>query len=273
MPGPAQFANTQGFIDGTLQRYILALDPKGHYPGEYVDPPFGPPSFTRHYRYNEPALFVADTWKIARRLTLTPGLRWENFGVLHSSGAEHRRDSNFYPGTGATSLERIANGQMMPTVDAPGELQGRFYRPDYKNFAPRLGLDYDLSGDGKTVLRAGGGLFYDRWVGWELFRAYQNPPGYSVMRLTNVVLTPDIVKNQYAAFPNAPVLLSKSQTHDPDLHMRSAYAASWNVTLERELAATFVIGASYVGSNCSSVPNFITSLIISICTSTVCQQM
>jgi hypothetical protein len=245
----AQFANTQGFVDGTLQHYILALDPKGHYPGEYVDPPFGPPSFTRHYRYNEPALFVADTWRIMKRLTLTPGLRWEYFGVLHSPGAEHSIDSNFYPGYGATSLEQIMNGQMMRTVDAPGELQDRFYLPDYKNFAPRLGLAYDLFGDGKTVFRAGGGLFYDRWVGWELFRAYQNPPGYSVVRLSNVVLTPDIATNQYAAFPNAPVLLSQSQTHDPDLHMRSAYAASWNASLESELAAAFVIGASYVGSS------------------------
>jgi len=245
----AQFANTQGFADGIVQLHSIALDPKGHHPGEYVDPPFGPSSFTRHYHYNEPALFIADTWKIKRRLTLTPGLRWEYFGVLHSPGAEHNLDSNFYPGSGATSLERIANGRMMRTVDAPGELRGRFYLPDYKDFAPRVGLAYDLFGDGKTVLRAGAGLFYDRWVGWELFRAYQNPPGYNLARLSNISLTPEMVTNQYAAFPNAPVQLSKSVTQDPDLHMRSAYTASWNATLERELAAAFVIGASYLGSS------------------------
>jgi outer membrane receptor protein involved in Fe transport len=88
----AQFPNTQAFVDGLLSRYSIALDAKGRSPGEFVDPPFGPPSFTRHYRYNEPALFIADTWRISTRLTLTPGLRWEYFGVFHSPGHEHSLD-------------------------------------------------------------------------------------------------------------------------------------------------------------------------------------
>jgi hypothetical protein len=245
----AEFDDTQDFVNGLLQSYSIALDPKGHLPGEFVGPPFGPPSFTRHYHYNEPAFFVADSWKINSRLTLTPGLRWEYFGVFHSPGAEEVLDSNFYPGQGQDFLMRIADGRMMRTIDAPGQLRGRFYLPDYRNFAPRMGLAYDLSGDGKTVFRAGGGLFYDRRVGWELFRAFQNPPAYNFIRLDNVTLTPEIVTHQYAAFPNAPVLLSGSLIHAPDLHSRSAYVGSWNATLERELAGRLIAGLSYVGSS------------------------
>jgi TonB dependent receptor len=245
----AQFANLQGFVDGILEYYFIALNPKEQLPGEYVNPPFGPPSFTRHYHYNEPALFLADTWRITTRLVLTPGLRWEYFGVFHSPGAEHTLDSNFYPGSGSTLLEQIQSGQMMRTVDAPGEFRGRFYLPNYKNFAPRLGIAYDMTGDGKTVIRAGAGLFYDRWVGWELYRAYQNPPSYSVAFLSNIPMTPEIVNNQYAAFPNSPVLLTNSATQDPVLHMHTAYVASWNATIEKELATNFVIGASYLGSS------------------------
>jgi len=152
----AQFANTQGFVDGTVQLYSIAVDPKGHLPGESIDPPFGPPNFTRHYHYNEPALFIADTWRINPRLTLTPGLRWEYFGVFHSPGSEEVLDSNFYPGSGANFLVQVADGRMMRTVDAPGKLKGRFYLPDHKNFAPRMGLAYDPFGDGKTAVRAGG---------------------------------------------------------------------------------------------------------------------
>src|SRR5207249_2180565 len=58
------FLDAQSFVRGVLGFYFIALDPKGHFPGESVDPPFGPPNFTRHFHYNEPALFVQDTWKI-----------------------------------------------------------------------------------------------------------------------------------------------------------------------------------------------------------------
>jgi hypothetical protein len=245
----AQFQDAQAFINGILYLYSIALNPKGHYPGDYVEPPFGPPSFTRHYRYNEPALFITDTWKVTPRLTLTPGLRWEYFGVFHSPGAEHSLDSNFYPGPGSNVFDRIANGQLLLTIDATGDLKGRFYAPDYKNFAPRLGLAYDLFGDGKTVIRAGAGIFYDRRVGWELFRAYQNPPSYSFAQLTDIAVTPALVTNQYAAFPNAPVQLSTSLTNDPDTHLGTAYSSSWNATLEHEFANTLVVGASYLGSS------------------------
>jgi len=245
----ADFLDIQGFVDGLLDFYSIALNPKGHFPGEFVDPPFGPPSFTRHYHYNEPALFIADTWKITPRLTLTPGLRWEYFGVLHSPGAEHALDSNFYPSTGNNVLQQIANGQFLRTVDAPGDLGGRFYLPDYKNFAPRLGVAYDLFGDGKTVIRAGAGVFHDRRVGWELFRAMLNPPSYSFTLLTDIPVTSELLTNQYAAFPNVAVQLSQSVTQDPATNLRTAYTVSWNATIERELAGSFVIGASYLGSS------------------------
>jgi hypothetical protein len=251
-----QFTNTQAFVDGVLRFYSIAVDPKGHSPGEFVDPPFTAPSFTRHYRYNEPAFFINDNWKINSRLTLTPGLRWEYFGVFHSPGAEHILDSTFYPGGGQNSLIRIANGRMMRTFNAPGELRGRFYLPDYKNLAPRMGLAYDPFGDGKTVFRAGGGLFYDRRVGWELYRAFQNPPAYSFVRLDNLSLTPQIVANQNAALPSTPLLLSQSLVQAPDLHMRSTYVVSWNATIERELASRFVAGASYLGSSGTNLYSF-----------------
>ena len=249
----APFKDVQGFVDGTLESYRIAVDPKGHYPGEFIDPPFGPPSFTRHYRYNDAALFVADTWKITPRFVLTPGLRWEYFGVLHSPGVEHTLDSNFYPGSGSNVLERIATGRFLRTVDAPGNLHGRFYLPDYRDFAPRLGIAYDLFGDGKTVIRAGSGVFYDRRVGWELFRAFLNPPGYNLTRLAGVRATADMLVDQYAVFPNEPVQLSQSVTPAIDTNLRTAYTLSWNATIEHELAGSMVLGASYLGSSANQL--------------------
>jgi hypothetical protein len=251
--GDATFANTQGFVNALLFQYQIAIDPKGHFPGEFVDPPFGPPSFERHYRYNEPALFVEDTWRPTSRLTVTPGLRWEYFGVFHSPGADHPLDANFYPGLGDSYLEQIANGRILRTIDAPGNLRGRFYLPDYRNFAPRLGAAYDLSRDGRTVLRAGAGVFYDRRVGYELFRAFQNPPNYSVTTLKNIIATPELVNDQYAVFPDEPIQLNLSDTKAPATNLHTAYTVSWNATFEHEFAGTMVFGTSYLGSSGSQL--------------------
>lgn len=247
--GDATFGDVQGFVDGVLRFYEIALNPKGQFPGELVSPPFGPPSFTRHFRYNEPALFLEDTWKVTPRLTLTPGLRWEYFGVLHSPGSEHTLDSNFYLGPGDNYLEQIATGRFLRTVNAPGDLRGRFYLPDYKNFAPRFGLAYDVFGDGKTVIRAGAGIFYDRRVGWEMFRVFLNPPSYSLAQLTDVQVLPELLSHQYAAFPEASIQLSQSDSKPIATNLRSAYTSSWNVTIERDIRNRFVAGASYLGSS------------------------
>ena len=78
-----------GQFDGT---YLLAIDPKGHVPGEVYDPavdgPLTAPNFGRHYRYNEVSLYGEDSIRLTNRFTLTLGLRWEYFGVLHSPNAE-----------------------------------------------------------------------------------------------------------------------------------------------------------------------------------------
>ena len=247
--GQAAFSDAQGFADGVLHSYEIALNPKGHFPGEFVDPPFGPPDFTRHFRYNQPGLFFDDIWRVTPRLTLTPGVRWEHFGQIHSPGAEHTLDSNFYPGSGGSLLEQIANGRFLRTVDAPGDLRGHFYLPSYKNFAPRLGIAYDLFGDGRTVIRSGVGIFYDQRVGWEMFRVFLNPPDYSLPTLTDIPVAPELLVNPYAAFPDAAIQLSQSDAKPIATHLRTAYTLSWNTTIEHELGGRFVMGASYLGSS------------------------
>ncbi len=245
----AFFLDSQAFVDGSMMFYAIAIDAKGNYPGELIDPPVGPAHFKRHYHYNEAAAFVTDTWRATRRLSVTPGFRWEYFGVPHSPGTEQQNDSSFYLGPGSSYLSQIANGRILRTVDAPGDLRGMYYRPDYKDFAPRLGLAYDLSGDGRAVFRSGIGVFNSRIDGFELFAVAQNPPGFADTVLQDVTLTPQTLANLYSVFPDQPFPLIDTFSRAPAENLRPAYAISWNVTFERELANRFLAGVSYLGAS------------------------
>ncbi len=216
-----EFRDLQGFVDGFLSSYQIALDPRGKVPGELLDAPVGPPSFGRHYRFNDWALFFQDTWKISDRLTVSPGLRYEYFGSGHRAGNEKTLDASFYYGPGNTVYERIANGQLLRTTDAPGKFQNHYYLPSWRNLAPRLGLAYDLSGNGTTVVRLAGGVFYDRLPGF----AYENsnPPTSSFTRLTGVALTPELFENAYSVFPDSAFPLPPSAVTNLDQELKTAF--------------------------------------------------
>src|SRR6185436_3693900 len=247
----ADFVSVQDFINGNVRDYEIAVDPQGKLPGEVLNAPFVPPSFTRHYRYNETAWYAQDTYKIRPRLTATLGVKYEYFGVLHSPGNESALDSNFYLGSGSNYFEQIANGRFDLTTNQTGSLKNRLFKPDYNNFAPRIGLAYDLRGDGRTVLRAGYGIFYDRNFGNVLFNVIQNPPNYAVLFAGEdngaAAITANV--NQYGALAPVSGVSYSSSARALNENMRTAYANVWNVNAQHELASKYVISVAYAGSN------------------------
>jgi hypothetical protein len=247
----ADFGSLQNFINGTVVDYEIAIDPRGRYPGQTLSLPFRPPSFTRHYRYNEISWFAQDVYKVTPRLTLNLGVRYEYFGVLYSPGHERNLDSNFYLGSGRNYFEQIANGRFDLTTNQTGELKNRFYKPDYNNFAPRIGITYDLTGNGKTVLRAGYGIFYDRNFGNVLFNVIQNPPNYAVIFGGEIFGQPNITPNvdQYAAASPLAGISYTSSARALDQNMTTAYSNHWNVNIQHELARNYLVTLAYVGSN------------------------
>jgi hypothetical protein len=132
-------------VSGQLQAFTVAIDPQGKFPGDRIDLPVGPPSFSRNNRFNEFALYLNDSWRILHRVTLNLGLRYEYFGVQHNK--DPRLDSNFYLGNGSTIFEQIRNGSVLLAPESP---VGKLYKPDTNNFAPRIGFAWDVLGNGKT---------------------------------------------------------------------------------------------------------------------------
>jgi hypothetical protein len=241
-----EFSDLSGFIRGQLSSFQLSLDPKGHAPGDMVPPPFGPTSLQRHYRYNDVGAFIQDTWKLSPRLTLSPGLRYEYFGAPHRTGHERVLDASFYYGEGNSIFKRIANGRLLRVVDAPGDYQGRYYLRNFRDLGPRLGLAYDLGGNGRTVLRAGAGLFFERPAGFTSENL--NPPAYCITRLAGVVVTPSLLDNPYSQLPDASIPVPPSTVIRFDQNLKTARTGMWNLTLDKEIAGKVLISAAYIGS-------------------------
>jgi hypothetical protein len=240
------FGDLQGFVDGQMASYQILLDPKGRLPGEVIEPPFGPLSTQRHYRFNDIAGFFQDAWKVSTRLTLSPGIRYEYFGQGHRTGAEKPLDASFYYDNGSSAAAQIAGGQLLQTIDAPGQYRNHYFVPQRSNFGPRIGMAYDLSGSGKNILRLGTGVFFDHLPGIAFENL--NPPSFSIARLTNVSVSSAMFDNPYTLFPNDAMPVPPSAISYVDQNLKTAYVTQWNATIEHEMGHSVLLAVSYLGS-------------------------
>ena len=206
--------------------------------------PVSQPAFNRNYHYNDGGVYGQDSVKVLSRLTINAGVRWEYYGVQHN--ANQALDSNFVFGSGATIFDQIRNGSVQLAKDG-----GVFWKPQYHNFGPRVGFAWDIFGNGKTSLRGGYGISYERNFGNVTFNAIQNPPNYAVISLQSGVDVPTMPVFTNNAGPLAGTgtkpLPAVSQ-RAINQNLKSAYAESWNLSVDRQVGKG-VFSVEYTGSH------------------------
>ncbi|HEV2708432.1 MAG TPA: TonB-dependent receptor [Pyrinomonadaceae bacterium] len=245
-------AGFNNFVLGNLQSFQVAVNPQGNIaPGGAVTLPVQPPSFSRSNRYNEFAVYFNDSWRITPRLNVNLGMRYEYYGVQHNKDPE--LDSNFYFGAGANEIDRTINGSLQRAIDSP---VGALWRRDLNNFAPRLGFAYDLTGDGRTSIRGGYGVAYERNFGNVTFNVIQNAPAYSVVTVNagdpgfSTIPAPPPSNNLgplggSSGTANLPGTFNVRHVNE---NIRNAYAHFWSAAFEREILPRTVASLEYSGS-------------------------
>jgi hypothetical protein len=188
---------------------------------------YNTPTTQKNY-FRDTSFFLQDTWNIKRRLTLNIGLRYDNFRT-------------YYPVQTSNSNETFPQLFPITTYAASGNLV------DWNNVSPRIGVAYDPTGKGNSVIRFGYGIYY-LMQGTGLAET-ANPVGLSGKYYTWTDTNGDGIPQQNEWLPNGantiPVgAFGGSSTHiNPN--MSRPYSEEISAGYERQIWGDLRVGATY----------------------------
>jgi len=181
-------------------------------------------------------VFAQDTWRMAQRLTLTYGVRWDvDFAPSTTSGPSFVAITNF-------NLHDLSTLAVAPPGTPP-------YKTPYGSVAPRVGVAYQFSQKPRweTVLRGGFGVFYDLATS-----EFGNNIGYTFYPFgaLNSVFGGTFPLDSATAAPPPlpPPSLSSIIVYAFDPNLKLPYTLEWNAALEQRLGGQQTISASYIGA-------------------------
>jgi hypothetical protein len=197
------------------------------------------------------ATFIQDTFRMSPKLTLNLGLRWDPFFPYTDV---NNRLACYRPGQKSDVYVNAPVGALYP--GDPGCPDGG-YDPSWTDFGPRVGFAYDPFGDGKSSIRAGYGIFYDRPNTISTNSPANQGPFGTLVSFSGDAMND--VLNPYAGrtnpFPQDPFDVPATAAFflphtmfSYDENLKNGRLQSWNVTVEREIVPTYLVRVAYAGS-------------------------
>ena len=207
------------------------------------------------YRQTILGLYAQDSYKVSPHVLINAGLRWEPMLFPQDYfGRGNSIDQQAFAANQRSQVYTNAPAGMLFYGDSG--IPKAFTNDKFKNFSPRVGLVWNLHGDGRDTIRAGGGILYDTAEVYYAERLTTNAPYGNSLDLTN----PGPLSNPWAGYPGGnpfpgsyppasnvtfPTFASYSTI---PMNLKPTSMTQWNVSYQRQLRGDWLFSVSYLGN-------------------------
>lgn len=221
--GTMQFASLQLFLQGIASSFNAMNPVQPNCPVSSCN------NADKGYREIYFAPFVQDDFKVTRNLTLNLGLRYELMTVPKEVAG---REANWVP----VNVNGLVQTSTAPILGNP------IWKGNHDVFAPRIGLAWDVRGNGKTAVRAGWGIFVDNLELVQQEYLGNSPPYVNVQ----VIKNPPFPFGFSSASATSSALPA-AQGIDPNLKVPTRLEE--NLSIQRQITPNMAFTVGYVGSH------------------------
>src|SRR5262245_22815394 len=212
----------------------------------------------QHKRATYIGVYAADIWKVNRKLTLNYGVRWEPyFPMVHLDGsAIHFDHDALQKGIKTTRFANVPPGVFFngdPGFPGASGMHNHIW-----DFSPRVGLAWDVAGDGRTSVRASVGTFYDFPAARYMLGLSNAPPWNPIIIRNNVNF-----EDPWASYPGGdpfPMPYGRSVGRNdatwPQYGVVNAFdydsptmrVSQWSLSLQKQVGSDWLVSATYLGN-------------------------